>query len=69
MNDGAIFKFVIHTEKQLSMSRIAEYMILLEKMLGVPAKLSRIEQDEPETPPPALDQSQGFTGPSPDEKP
>jgi hypothetical protein len=42
------FRFVIDTPKPLSMARIGEYMVKLGKLLGVPARLVRVEQSKSE---------------------
>lgn len=48
MNDasGREFRFVIETPKPLSLNRILKYLVELEKLLGVPARLIRIERTD-----------------------
>jgi hypothetical protein len=47
---GKVFSFIIDTSKPLSMGRIGEYMVQLEKLLGVPVELIEITQDKDEMP-------------------
>ena len=48
-DDGVEFRFIIDTDKPLSMERIGQYIVQFAKLLGVPASLIRIEQDAHET--------------------
>jgi hypothetical protein len=41
---GKILRFEIDTPEPLSVGRIGEYMVQLEKLLGVPAELIEVTQ-------------------------